>query len=325
MTPIDRPDSILSTGNYSSESSPLSPGDLFIQNSRDILFVRCKPGGEILDTNSAFRRKFYLSSNEDKVSLFSFLSFDSKETTTFELGSEKTAGQPILFRDIEMRQLFLFHVYQRSGDFFLFGLNQELPETKVTELLSSLTADLGNLLREENRTNRKLAEAYTQIEVLSHTDGLTGLLNHVYFMLRSDETLRHAKRHSRPLCLVMIDIDHFKRINDKFGHPTGDKVLVLLGETLNKMTRAGDFSARYGGEEFATLLQDSSLQQAMQFAQRMRKTIEASCPMGADHPVTVSLGIAEYQTDDSLESLVKRADNALYDAKNAGRNRVCVA
>ena len=308
------------------ENAPLPlPSERFVQQSRDVLFVRSRHDGKIVDANRAFLEKYRLLNKEREDSLFSFLGFELEGKTAFEIGVETAKGQPIIFRELDTGDLLLFHVFQHSNDFFLFGLNQKLPDTRATELLSSLTTDMGNLLREESRSKRKLSEIYAQVEELSRTDGLTGLLNHGYFMKRSDEILRHAERHGHPICLVMMDIDHFKIVNDKFGHLAGDSVLAGLGENLNNMTRAGDVSARYGGEEFVSLLQDSSLRQAGDFAERMRKSLEDSYPLGDDHPVTLSLGIAQYKSNESLEELVKRADDALYEAKKTRRNRVCVA
>lgn len=323
MTQTDNNDANQRPENLASESIQASASDTFIQQSKDILFVRCKSDGEIVSVNQGFRKRFNFYEDRSPNNLFSFLSFNSTEKLNFEIGLEKSKPQPELFIDIRTNQILLFYVYELNHEFFLFSIRGELKDSEQTELLSSLTTTMGNLLREESRAHRKLAEAYKEIEKLSRTDALTNLANHGYFMQRSEEILSHAKRHNRSVCIVMSDIDHFKKVNDKFGHQTGDKVLAFIGGILNDSTRAGDVSARYGGEEFVTILQDSSLQEAGVFAERIRAVFEASCPLGADDPITISLGVAKYDPKDSLESLVNKADKALYEAKATGRNKVC--
>ena len=164
---------------------------------------------------------------------------------------------------------------------------------------------------------------------LSLTDGLTGIGNRRAF----DEALRHeaarAHRCPAPLSLVMVDIDHFKALNDSHGHRAGDEVLVTFAGRLRSAVREADRLFRYGGEEFVMLLGDTNAAGAEVLAGRVVSAI-ASCPLAAGHlslPVTCSAGVAELQPSDGCDGggLVARADAALYDAKRAGRNRVATA
>lgn len=325
MTQTNDPKVSQNKATLDSERSQASVIDTFIQQSKDVLYVHCQSNGEIVNMNRGFRKRFHLPPDSTSNNFFSFLSFNSKDEVNFLIGLEESEGQPVLMTDVITNQLLLFYVFQRNNEFFLFSVMGELKDSEQTELLSSLTTTMGNLLREESRAHRKLAEAYKEIEKLSRTDALTNLANHGYFMQRSEEILNHAKRHNRSVCIVMSDIDHFKKVNDKFGHQTGDKVLAFIGDLLNNSTRAGDISARYGGEEFVTVLQDSSLEEAGVFAERIRATFEESCPLGVEDPITISLGVAKFDAEETLESLIKSADGALYEAKATGRNKVCFA
>lgn len=159
------------------------------------------------------------------------------------------------------------------------------------------------------------------------TDGLTGLYDHKYFLLRLEEELRRAKRYLRPISLMMIDIDHFKKYNDTFGHLDGDKVLEKLGATLKKFSRNVDFAARYGGEEFGVILPETAAKGAMVLAERLRRYVEV---MKADpgKNFTISIGIGAFDPSPladkatiERDALIKMADEALYRAKEGGRNR----
>ena len=128
--------------------------------------------------------------------------------------------------------------------------------------------------------------------------------------------------HSGETALLMLDIDHFKAVNDEFGHLTGDAVLIQLGELLRFSLRADDTPFRYGGEEFIILAPDTNLEQALALAEKLRQAV-AGHDFGLGRPVTVSLGCTINRPGESSDDFVSRADQALYEAKNAGRNRVC--
>jgi diguanylate cyclase (GGDEF)-like protein len=157
-------------------------------------------------------------------------------------------------------------------------------------------------------------------------DSLTRLFNKRYFMDRLDSELKFAARHETSLSLLMIDIDHFKKINDTYGHLGGDAVLAHLGRVLMAAVRNEDVVARFGGEEFTIILRAIGIEPATQMAERLRKAIAESAAMfgGGKLPVTVSVGVAGFPSTAATapEELVEAADKALYRAKNAGRNCV---
>jgi diguanylate cyclase (GGDEF)-like protein len=168
---------------------------------------------------------------------------------------------------------------------------------------------------------RNLAIAETR----AVTDALTGLANARAAAQDLERMVAFALRSETPLAAIMLDLDHFKRINDTFGHHIGDEVLAALGDVLRHSTRAGDFVARYGGEEFVILLQDTDTAAGVEMAERIREAIHRMHVPGLTGRVTASLGVAsipEHASDG--DALLRAADRALYSAKNSGRNQVCV-
>lgn len=167
----------------------------------------------------------------------------------------------------------------------------------------------------------------------SITDGLTGLRNRRFFEERLQEEFSRARRYGDPVALIMIDVDHFKQVNDRFGHPMGDVVLREVGRLLRASTRDLDVCARYGGEEFAVILPKTPLAGALAVAERIwhalgTKVHQNPAPQPGEAPeirVTASLGVASYPSQgiSSSEELVRFSDDALYQAKRAGRNTIC--
>ena len=156
------------------------------------------------------------------------------------------------------------------------------------------------------------------------TDPLTRIPNRRWFTERAVDEIEFSRRHQRSLCVVMLDVDHFKKINDNYGHPIGDLVLSTLAGVLFEQKRAEDLLCRYGGEEFILLLRETQMPQAVVFCNRLRVAVEsfAFCWGEVKVPVSVSIGISAHRADDTLEKLIQRADEALYTAKQNGRNRV---
>ena len=174
---------------------------------------------------------------------------------------------------------------------------------------------------------QRLRELNAQLTDESTHDKLTGLYDRGYFDVALARETRRAARYNRPLALALADIDHFKRVNDTFGHPMGDLALQHVAGLLLGAVRSTDHVCRYGGEEFAILLPETDLSQALAMAERTRSSIEAR-PVNVGTPVslTISLGVAAYPahaTDGP--ALVAQADAALYAAKAAGRNRIAAA
>jgi two-component system, cell cycle response regulator len=156
-------------------------------------------------------------------------------------------------------------------------------------------------------------------------DGLTGLWNRSYLNARLEAEIAHSRRNARALSSIMLDVDRFKTINDRFGHPFGDEVLRMVAMTLGASCRTEDVVCRYGGEEFAVLLPNTARTAAAELSERLRRAIESETLRfkGEPVPVTASIGIAEH-SDQTAPGMIERADQALYQAKQSGRNRVCV-
>jgi diguanylate cyclase (GGDEF)-like protein len=162
---------------------------------------------------------------------------------------------------------------------------------------------------------------------MATVDGLTGLYNRNHFFAEADRQLRLARRHGWPIAAVMVDIDHFKRINDTYGHPVGDEVIRVVAARLRDAVRDGDVLGRYGGEEFALVTPQPGTS-AADLAERLRRVVsDDPVPTGAGRlPITISVGLAPAGGGGpDLRQLLSRADEALYQAKLTGRNRVCIA
>jgi len=164
-----------------------------------------------------------------------------------------------------------------------------------------------------------------QLEILVNTDPLTGLLNRRAILNRLDENIANARRYDDDLSLLMMDIDHFKRVNDKYGHMIGDDVLEKVASLLQKRMRDTDIAGRYGGEEFLITLPKTDLSSALIVAERIRKgvrTAKMKVATGNVFVVTVSQGLVIYQPGDDVQSLISRVDQLLYQAKRNGRDRI---
>lgn len=172
-------------------------------------------------------------------------------------------------------------------------------------------------------TSRRRME--DELRQLATTDPLTGTSNRRHFIEQASAELKRCKRYGSPMAVVMLDIDHFKRVNDNYGHSIGDEILKRLVSCCQQELRSNDFFGRFGGEEFAAVLVESNKETALQTCQRLRqKVAELNIRTGMETvQVTVSIGLTMYSaTDISIDPLLKRADDALYKAKNAGRNQV---
>ncbi len=155
-------------------------------------------------------------------------------------------------------------------------------------------------------------------------DPLTGLPNRAAWGERLDHEVGQWQQHGNTLLIAILDLDHFKRINDNYGHLAGDKVLKIIASVLRKNLRGSDFIARFGGEEFVLLMPGTSVAAGLKLAETLRAAIEA-CPFhfkGERVTITVSLGVSAFKVGERSDHVLKRADEALYRAKNAGRNRV---
>jgi diguanylate cyclase (GGDEF)-like protein len=194
----------------------------------------------------------------------------------------------------------------------------------LTTVFNHMVSRLREGRRELDAINETLRAKNEELERLSVTDGLTGLRNHRFLMQRIREEGVRSLRYDHQFTVLMADVDHFKAYNDSFGHPAGDEVLRKVAAILRDSIRAMDCAARYGGEEFAIVMPETSAEQAMQVAERVRARVAAEKFKGRQ--ITLSIGVAEFPTDaDAPETILAVADGALYEAKRGGRDRVVQA
>lgn len=176
------------------------------------------------------------------------------------------------------------------------------------------------------RVNGELVKLNEELQIQARFDALTGLVNRRHFLERLDGELHRSARFGLPCSLAILDIDHFKSVNDQFGHAAGDAVLRAFAQTVGKCLRSSDLAARFGGEEFAVLMPQTSVDGATELAERIRVAVQ-NAPVSREGDVlrvSVSIGVAQW-SGENPEQLVARADNAMYAAKSAGRNQVCAS
>ena len=196
------------------------------------------------------------------------------------------------------------------------------------ERMATLNAKLAGELTQASSDISSLKADLTAIRQEAYTDGLTEIANRKAFNKRIEELVAEIKGKPGHLCLLLTDIDHFKKFNDTFGHVVGDQVIKTVANILSKSVRDIDFAARYGGEEFAVLFPATRLANAVAAADKIRAAVcareiqnrQTGQNLGR---ITISVGVAEYAIGERIEDLITRADTALYLAKQTGRNRVC--
>lgn len=209
-----------------------------------------------------------------------------------------------------------------------YGVVQAFLTTGSFKNIYSQTELLDQILAEKKKSEQALIDlkqANEKLEELAATDSLTGVANRREFVKRSEEEMSRAYRNGTDLCMMVVDFDHFKEVNDEYGHQAGDKVLKAFVKLTSEIMRPSDLLARIGGEEFALLLPETSLSSAAKVAERLRQYIEEnSISIGKKHiTITISIGLTQYRPKvDTVKKWLHRADELLYEAKDQGRNRV---
>ncbi len=245
-----------------------------------------------------------------------------------------TAEQPVVIEDPPQHRLWektpwMHHILQQllavplvlggriEGLFCVLNKkNAEVFSSEDLNVLSTLALHAGTAI-----DNARFVE---KMEKQAITDSLTDLLNHMEFQQRLNEEIERSRRYGKSFTLLMLDLDHFKEVNDTYGHPVGDKVLIETAKTLKTLLRSVDLAFRYGGEEFAVLLPETEVQGARIIADRIRQEIAEQSILtqtGETLHITVSIGISEFPQDaDQREDLISTADQALFASKRNGRN-----
>ena len=234
----------------------------------------------------------------------------------------------------------VFIIWEQRQYLFKFGANRPitcdanqmyqnvtmfplLSDKGVTEKLCMLVYDV----TEQALSKRGMERLNDELKIASRIDGLTGLFNRRYWQERFDEAFKLAKRREKASTAMMLDIDHFKKVNDTYGHQAGDKVIKMLSQLIKKCVRETDLAGRYGGEEFAIILTDSDVENATIVAERIRRLAERLVVEheGESISFTVSIGLAEFGSLSTTSMMwLEQADQALYHAKENGRNQYCV-
>ncbi|MCB2187056.1 MAG: sensor domain-containing diguanylate cyclase [Deltaproteobacteria bacterium] len=307
----DRMQSELNALNRRIKESEEKYHNIFENMSEGIF--RAGPEGELWEVNPALAAIFGCDSPEDLLTL-----------------AVDPLRQPRLLEREDVQRLRA--LVEREGAVE----NQEMPfrQKNGEEVWTSVSAravydEEGRLKLVEGLvvdiTQRRRMEE--RLRLLATTDGLTGLPNRRHFLELGRRELERARRYGLPLTALMLDVDHFKRVNDTYGHEVGDQVLVELAGLVRRALRAHDLVGRLGGEEFGVLLPETGVQEGLAVAERLRESLAARTveTRGGRLSVTASLGLGAYRPETSdLEALLREADQALYAAKEAGRNCVRV-
>lgn len=231
----------------------------------------------------------------------------------------------------------VFLIWEQRPYLFRFGSNRPITSDSATMYQNVTLFPLGtNAQGQVNRicmlvydvTDQALGKLRVErlndeLKHMSRVDGLTGLYNRRYWQERFDAIYKLSKRRETNVTAVMLDIDHFKKVNDTYGHQAGDKVIKTLAKLIQQCIRETDLAGRYGGEEFSLVLPDANAQQAMQVAERIRQAVQGTQVQHDEHTITftVSLGLAPFCPDNpTAMAWLEQADQALYDAKASGRN-----
>lgn len=266
-------------------------------------------------------RKLY-NTRPIQIILVSGLVDDMYLEQALEVGGDDFIHKPII--PIEL---------QRRMKAAVVRLRSQMKIYSEREILKETVAEKDNqhkTLKKEYETIKKknieLASSNKELKNKVRFDILSGLLNRMSLFDTIDSEIERAIRSSMPLTGIMMDIDHFKRVNDNFGHQVGDVVIQKIGEMLKATKRIYDHAGRYGGEEFFMVLTNSTLQQGYIIAERFRKSLEET-PISCSNKtvrVTVSMGISQYRLGESRDAWIERADKAMYKAKRMGRNRIAL-
>jgi diguanylate cyclase len=228
--------------------------------------------------------------------------------------------------------------YNNEVDNYLGHIETEYQDPNVKKIFKELIEATVNLKQSGEKINKKLEESTNEINALrrnlqqvtveAQRDFLTGVFNRKTFEKLFDEHALMSREKHKELCLLMIDIDHFKRFNDQYGHLLGDEVLKIVARTLTDLLKGRDVVARFGGEEFVVILPDTPPDGAMKIAETIRRVIADKQLKRKDTgetygSITVSIGVAHFlRENDTLPTLIRRADEALYQSKHHGRNRI---
>jgi diguanylate cyclase (GGDEF)-like protein len=276
---------------------------------------------DLLQTLLNFQRDMVIMTDGEKViaANYSFLQFTkSKNINEFnanypnlmqylDFGNGVDQDSNLTLPKLPKNEEFQVRMKKPNDEIIIFRVKQNIIPEKEVSILS-----LTDITQLENQK--------TSLEYKASIDELTKAYNRTKFQQLFKQTLEENKINPKSICLVIFDIDHFKKINDNYGHNKGDEVLVNISQFIKSNIRMSDIFCRWGGEEFTLLLVGSNIDDGVKICEKIRMLVE-KYPFLEDKAVTVSMGISQYLPTDTLETFVARADSALYRAKKSGRNR----
>jgi diguanylate cyclase (GGDEF)-like protein len=274
--------------------------------------------GEILESNNLFLKAVHQPDSLVGNSVFNYIKIDEAIWNDV-INTLSTKSLTLCFMpDYNKYQC---HLIPFKNYIIVMGhyIEHDLPHT--LSVMADEMSRVANLTRELSKKNKQLVEAKKKIEEMMKVDPLTGLYNRNELNVTIREYIQSSRRYFYPLSLVICDLDHFKTINDTYGHDMGDIVLVGFADVLKKSCRSTDYTVRYGGEEFLVLLPHTTMDQAVTVADKIRKGLK-SCHLVDDKVITASFGVTELVKDINEVQFIKNADIALYRAKNSGRDKI---
>lgn len=306
----------------------------FLRHMKSLVLAVIDDRGHLVDANHGFRRSIGVDDASRGFDVSPYLL-----TPTFpvllELAAAAGAGradaaEPVyrglvtLGRKERGGTTVTGEVHCVDGRLLLIAEHDVEDLERLTREMIAITSSMAEKQRELVRTKKELERREAELSQLAVTDPLTGLYNRRHLAQRLDDEIERSKRMNTPLSVVMTDIDRFKDFNDRWGHLSGDRCLVGVGQILTSNSRRYDTVARFGGEEFVLVLPGSDVSAAVERADGLRRAVAAARIPDVDERVTASFGVAAY-AGGTAEDLLREADAALYRAKDGGRNCVRVA
>lgn len=300
--------------------------EYFCERFSKIPVVYLDSQGMIRDANNWFMRMCGIREPANGRSLDQYVEIADKPqfSTVYTPDSDTVIAKQFSARPRNKQPVIDYQgIAIRSGDEQMLFFRNKLDETdKVLETVTELNIEISAMARDLSKKNQQLTRANERITELLDSDTLTGVKNRRYISNAIDQMIAYSDRHNLSgFCLIMFDIDHFKKVNDQFGHDLGDQVLIEVTRLFSQQLRKEDTLARFGGEEFIILLVNQDLAKSAIVAEKLRSVLE-NRDMPHGKRVTASFGVAQYQPGTSKEELLKSADEAMYAAKRSGRNRV---
>jgi len=295
-----------------------------LADSNGIIVVRYATDHTIIGASGGFESQVPEGVTTTGESIHRFLSGpDGRNCSMLSTGVDEL---PAVFT-IRMRlteRTYICSLYSDEDGYVLIGERLAETESDTLERMSLMTNELASLTLELRKRNADLEGANETIRELTRIDPLTELANRRWFAEALDTAMTFAVRHEQPLCLMSIDSDHFKYVNDTHGHDAGDEVLKALAQVLRDSSRNEDLPVRIGGEEFLLLTPNTVIDEAYAMAERLREKVEAAELAPGHKTLTVSIGVTHLVEGDNYFNFLKRADMALYEAKSGGRNKTVV-